>query len=575
MSRIDELKKQHPLYALSAIDIFKMISPNQSSKYIEMLIKLDKSIGDNYPSDHRAQLIEEMTGDWGLDYNYLETFDLETLIFLVNSVNNLMLHKISLFTKFASLNERKLIENNDVTSYSSWGDIEQAISLAEIKLIDKETAKQIKKIYEDDEWISLRPLSLEASMKYGANTKWCTTTESGQYYARYSARGILIYNINKKTGYKVACFKNLDQAYDNEFSWWDVTDKRIEVLDSEAPAVVLEAIRNEIKNRSVPNQLLMTKAEHDKLNQYKEGYGPAVDNGTRMHITGGFTSIGTNSTLTTNGSGINAINNSGYTVDYNPPTFTTTADNVLRFSTTNNVGIGNINPSAQLSVNGDLEVRDGNIRMIDFNGAETMRITSNGETIVTAPDGRRYRDGILEQPTEEDRRLEQRRLMTQAINEHDDRAREARDAQQRLDDEIGAQLAEANERVAQKHLSMLENIEMGTLGMDIIQKMQRLAGIETLEQRLARLDTEREQMIADARRADDDAVEQWKAERKALTEEVNVAEQSVVYLSLWNKIKNIWKKLNNAFTNRLGKLTGVPPMSISARLEAVKQSQEL
>ena len=107
-------------------------------------------------------------------------------------------------------------------------------------------------------------------MKYGANTKWCTTTESGQYYARYSARGILIYNINKKTGYKVACFKNLDQAFDNEFSWWDVTDKRIEVLDSEAPAVVLEAIRNEIKNRSVPNQLLMTKAEHDKLNQYKE-----------------------------------------------------------------------------------------------------------------------------------------------------------------------------------------------------------------------------------------------------------------------------------------------------------------
>ena len=111
MSRIDELKKQHPSYALSAIDVFKMISPNQSSKYIEMLIKLDKSIGDNYPSDHRAQLIEEMTGDWGLDYNYLETFDLETLIFLVNSVNNLMLHKISLFTKFASLNERKLIEN--------------------------------------------------------------------------------------------------------------------------------------------------------------------------------------------------------------------------------------------------------------------------------------------------------------------------------------------------------------------------------------------------------------------------------------------------------------------------------
>ena len=584
MSRIDELKKQHPNYALSIIDIYKMISPNQSSKYIEMLIKLDKNREFNEPDVYRRQIIECMVG-WGIDYNYLETFDLETLNMFFINVNNLVgdTGKIRSFTKFASLNERKLIENNDVTSYSSWGDIEQAVSLAEIKLIDKETAKQIKKIYEDDEWLSLRPLSLEASMKYGANTKWCTTTESGQYYARYSARGILIYNINKKTGYKVACFKNLDQAFDNEFSWWDVTDKRIEVLDSEAPAAVLEAIRNEIKNRSVPNQLLMTKAEHDKLNQYKEGYGPAVDNGTRMHITGGFTSIGTNSTLTTNGSGINAINNSGYTVDYNPPTFTTTADNVLRFNTTNNVGIGNINPSAQLSVHGDMEINGDVILRSD--GVERARLTSDGLQFSGTTSTQEYRH-FDEGPTEDQRRLmaelrfrdsDRQSLTNEQIERRlfPDADRIAADAQQRLDDEIGAQLAEANERVAQKHLSMLENIEMGTLGMDIIQKMQRLAGIETLEQRLARLDTEREQMIADARRVDDAAAEQWKAERKALTEEVNVAEQPVVHLSLWNKIKNIWKKLNNAFTNRLGKLTGASPMSISARLEAVKQSQEL
>ena len=574
MSRIDELKKQHPNYALSIIDIFKMISPNQSSKYIEMLIKLDKNREFNEPDAYRRQIIECMVG-WGIDYNYLETFDLETLNMFFINVNNLVgdTGKIRSFTKFASLNERKLIENNDVTSYSSWGDIEQAISLAEIKLIDKETAKQIKKIYEDDEWISLRPLSLEASMKYGANTKWCTTTESGQYYARYSARGILIYNINKKTGYKVACFKNLDQAYDNEFSWWDVTDKKIEVLDSEAPAVVLEAIRNEIKNRSVPNQLLMTKAEHDKLNQYKEGYGPAVDNGTRMHITGGLnwgTTTGTSTTLT-----------------YNPGTYTTgttlTTDGMSSYTTTGNVGIGNINPSAQLSVHGDMEINGDVILRSD--GVERARLTSDGLQFSGTTSTQEYRH-FDEEPTEDQRRLmaelrfrdsDRQSLTNEQIERRlfPDADRIAADAQQRLDDEIGAQLAEANERVAQKHLSMLENIEMGTLGMDIIQKMQRLAGIETLEQRLARLDTEREQMIADARRVDDAAAEQWKAERKALTEEVNVAEQPVVHLSLWNKIKNIGIKLSRTFTSRSKKRIGALPMSISARLEAVKQNQEL
>jgi hypothetical protein len=392
-------------------------------------------------------------------------------------------------------------------------------------------------------------------MKYGANTKWCTTTESGQYYARYSSRGILIYNINKKTGYKVACFKNLNPEYDNEFSWWDVTDKRIEALDSEAPSAVLEAVRNEIKNTSVANKLLMTKAESDKLELYKDGRsfdsGPSIGSG---YITGGFTTTGTSNT----------------TLQYNPGTYTTgttltTGGMSSYFTTTGNVGIGNINPTTQLSVTGDMEINGDVILRSD--GVERARLTPDGLQFSGTTSTQEY-NHFDEGPTED-----QRRLMAELRFRDGDRI--AADAQQRLDDEIGAQLAEANERVAQKHLSMLENIELGTLGMDTIQKMQRLAGIETLEQRLARLDNEREQIIANARRADDAAAEQWKAERKALTEEINVAEQPVVHLSLWNKIKNIWKKLNNAFTNRLGKLTGVPPMSISARLEAIKQSQEL
>jgi len=558
MSRIDELKKQHPSYAMSAVDIYKMMSPDQSSKYIEMLIKLDKTKEFNEPDAYRRQMIEYMVG-WGIDYNYLETFDLETLNMFFLSINNLMGDKIKLFTKFASLNERKLIENNDVTSYSSWGDIEQAVSLAEIKLIDKETAKQIKKIYEDDEWLSLRPLSLEASMKYGANTKWCTTTESGQYYARYSLRGILIYNINKKTGYKVACFKNIDQAYDNEFSWWDVTDKRIEALDSEAPSAVLEAIRNEIKSRSVPNQLLMTKAEHDKLEIYKDGsiFQPEEP---RLHITGGLNYYPGSTTTNTL-----VLNPSNY------PSIGTisTSSNTLAYNTSDNVGIGTINPTTQLSVNGgNIEVNDGDV-ILRSDGVERARLTPDGLQFSGTTSTQQYNH--FEQPTED-----QRRLMAELRFRDNDRI--AEDAQQRLDDAMAEQMAEANERVAEKHLSMLENIELGTLGMDTIQKMQRLAGIETLEQRLARLDNEREQIIANARRADDAAAEQDRLQREFLKKDIGSsvyeAEQSVVHLSLWNKIKNIWKKLNNAFTNRLGKLTGVPPMSISARLEAVKQSQE-
>ena len=530
MSRIEELKKQHPNYALSAIDIFKMISPNQTNKYVEMLIKLDKSTEYKQPGDHRARLINEMTTEWGLDYNYLETLDLETLLFLVNSVNSLMNGKIRLFTKFASYNERKLIENNDVTTYSSWEELEQAVALADVKSLDKKLEKEIKKVYEDDTWLSLRPLSLEASMKYGANTKWCTTTESGQYYARYSARGILIYNINKKTGYKVACFKNLDQAFDNEFSWWDVTDKKIEVLDSEAPSAVLEAIRNEIKNTSVANQLLMTKAESDKLESYKNGDRPTPVNIEDREYRS--SSFGTTSDHT--------IYTGGNTIDYNPSTWTTTADHVLRFNTTNNVGIGTINPSAQLSVHGDMEINGDVILRSD--GVERARLTSDGLQFSGTTSTQEYNH--FEQPTEE-----HRRFMAELRFRDNDRI--AEDAQQRLDDAMAEQLAEANERVAQKHLSLLDNIELGTLDNDTKIKMQLLAGIKTTSQQIQEMD---------------DEIKRLRSEE---------AQPEVVHLSLWNKIKNTGKKLSRTFTNRSRKRIGASPMSVSARLEAVKRSQEL
>jgi hypothetical protein len=279
----------------------------------------------------------------------------------------------------------------------------------------------------------------------------------------------------------------------------------------------------------------MTQDESNKLEAYKEGNKYRVEpiDEPRLHISGGF-----NTTT------------SDHTLVFHPSNYTT---NSLTVNTSNNVGIGTINPTTQLSITGDLEVRDGNIRMIDFNGAETMRITSNGETLVTAPDGRRYINGIIQQPeppTQEYNHFERTdedttRLIQELTREMNGGDRIAADAQQRLDDAMASQLAEANERVAEKHLSFLENIEMGTLGIDAIQRMQRLAGVETLEQRLARLDAERERMISDARRSDDEAAEQWKAERKAQTEEINVAEQPVVpskqRKNIWNYIKSLIK----------------------------------
>jgi hypothetical protein len=166
----------------------------------------------------------------------------------------------------------------------------------------------------------------------------------------------------------------------------------------------------------------------------------------------------------------------------------------------------------------------------------------------------------------------ERRLFPELTN--DDRAREA---QQRLDEAMAEHLAVANERVAEKRLTFLDNIELGTIDQQMVERMQRLANIETTEQRLARLDAERERIIADARRSEDEAAAELEAQREFLKQDicssVYEAEQPVVHLSLWNKIKNTGKKLGRTFTSRSRKQIGALPKSESANAEVVNRKR--
>jgi hypothetical protein len=181
-----------------------------------------------------------------------------------------------------------------------------------------------------------------------------------------------------------------------------------------------------------------------------------------------------------------------------------------------------------------------------------MRITANGDHITYGPDGERYVNGILEPiPTKQQTGVDLQHLYNELNEVRFDREEPAEDARWRLEQTMASQLAEANERVAQKHLSLLDNIELGTLDNDMKIKMQMLAGIKTNQRIIEKLEAD---------------IERLRSEE---------AQPEVVHSSIWNKIKNTGRKLSSPFTNRLRKRTGVSPMSVSARLEAVKQSQEL
>jgi hypothetical protein len=139
-----------------------------------------------------------------------------------------------------------------------------AMGVAEMKSEEKELETQVIKIHEDGEWLLIRPLTFKSSCKYGANTKWCTTTEHNQeYYNKYAKRGVLVYCINKKTGYKVAAFYSLDKN-EPEFSYWNQKDTRIDSTDSNLPLELIGFIRDYVKDPKVKSNTAMLSGDQKK-----------------------------------------------------------------------------------------------------------------------------------------------------------------------------------------------------------------------------------------------------------------------------------------------------------------------
>lgn len=242
MSRIEELK-QRPENTINIVEILSLLCPDRKVKYVEMILKVMKS--SDKLTECRDDALEGLETDYKIKREWLKGYDTLQIIHMKDFLDNLFdLPDIQDFQKFAEYNERSLIEDNDVSRYSKFEQIKQAVSLAEMKINEKLLETQIIRVFANDDWLVLRPLTYEASCKYGANTKWCTTAESDSgHFDRYS-KGVLVYVLSKKTKLKVAAYKDLSGE---EFSFWDAADKRIDSLDSGLPFEILGHIQSEVK----------------------------------------------------------------------------------------------------------------------------------------------------------------------------------------------------------------------------------------------------------------------------------------------------------------------------------------
>lgn len=282
MSRIKQIKNSS-VNNISLFDLISVLVPNKKDKYTETLLRIMKKTHgiDTYLVEIKERLVSE------LDVNPVDLIGLNMmeLIILHRMLDMFNYSDLKSFRKFCDFNERGLIKQNDLGLYNNFDEILESLSIAEAAVDFKGLEKQIKILFEDDEWIMVRPLTFLSSKKYGSNTKWCTTTENNpQYFLKYSTKGVLIYSINKKTGYKVASFYSLHKD-EPEFSFWNQKDERIDSLDTELTFELTKIILNESKDKHAKtNRFLLPDDERIKEDEFLKRTSDSIDKWTPVAL---------------------------------------------------------------------------------------------------------------------------------------------------------------------------------------------------------------------------------------------------------------------------------------------------
>ena len=246
MSRLDKLKEQHPELNVSVMDIIVKLDPTKTYKYTEFLVKKFKEFYDEY-DDWTIGLGIEMMGSENME-----------------SLNEFEIH--------AKANR---ITNPDISQYKDFNQIHKAVEEAEEKVRLKELEKQVIKLYDDDEWSVVIPLSYEASKTYGANTKWCTTQERywNDYYKTYK----LIYIQNKKTNEKYAVSRHWED--DKKIQAWMSNDDETSPLLLPLPIEVMSVILCEVNKTDTIFELQSKHNIVEGTKSKKEGRPDYIDGG--------------------------------------------------------------------------------------------------------------------------------------------------------------------------------------------------------------------------------------------------------------------------------------------------------
>ena len=249
MTKLKKFKETVPPWMnLSLIDVLEMIDPSNTNKFLPMLTNIVDSSFKNRVGNWKEDTIEFIRRIETIAPHLKGTFDISdpSLIYSFwTLLERIPSNELDSLVDFIEMYEKHQITGVDINQIKTLNEIESVINLINIKNIGKEFSKQTYVDLDTEKWLVIRPLTYESSLKYGAHTKWCTAAKSNPYqFFRYTEEAVLIYCINKETGYKLAfhMFRDGNKFYD--ISFWNSVDDRIDSLSAEIDFDVYQLIKN-------------------------------------------------------------------------------------------------------------------------------------------------------------------------------------------------------------------------------------------------------------------------------------------------------------------------------------------
>ena len=260
MTKLKKLKETAPEWmTMSLFDCLEMLDPSKTNKFVPMMMnivnaefeKRIQSWGETELHEIKETMLRHYpTLNVDLTPGKISPTTLHMMYSMFDKINN---HERNLLTSFMTYYEKNQFSNVDINQIKDIDEVEKLVTLTEIKNIGKEFRKQIHVDLENDTWCVLRPLTHESSVKYGSSTRWCTASKNNPYqFFNYTENGMLIYCINKITGYKLAIHTHKNRnGRPSEISFWNSKDDRIDSLMTDLDFETFQLIKNIVTSKNI------------------------------------------------------------------------------------------------------------------------------------------------------------------------------------------------------------------------------------------------------------------------------------------------------------------------------------